>query len=607
MAEIDKDHPAFDNAGPWPRLLLHVKTMTPYRWKPGNIYGSSPNPAYNALSYTWGYFEIEKDADFPNVKAIAIQKAPWTIPRIRPDHFEVGEFEDVIKRAVTPEPQGAEGTPSSTIEFLWLDVACIDQREKPRKYLEVGRQARIFRNAQNVYVWLSHLDEKSLVEIYGDLVKTASGGKGGSDHYSNNISNSDWPVKTAKRTKHLVQDPWFSSLWTLQEAFIGRHAIILSKGAMTINTNPPQPGPLRLNYLSDRCDILLAFALDCLASLKPNDEKCIREIIQHLTESGLPALAGNNPMAILAVAKFRKTTVDVDRVYAIMQIFGDDVQVGKAKANGHPQKNYKQQELEDELGALLLEKTPTLSQLHVYDTEPPIGKGWRLSSDSRVPLSLQSMKVDAFKANHDLQLGLRDIDHAGIDDSERGKRITMCKLANRRHNNTLFGYLEGRVCPYYLLLAAWRRQIENYPSLIKDLEIDLDYNPASTIPRHADTWYLGTMGLTDNIPAKVNAAMLQTAETLAQLDSNSQFQVFLLAQRRWGRFKLQDEGSLRVDKFWAMILRLDSLGGSQYWKRLGICSWSVQPAEEQKGNVLDLDDILLAKGKHWSKTEGLFS
>lgn len=607
MAEIDEDHPDFDNAGPWPRLLLHVKTMTPYRWKPGNIYGSSLNPAYNALSYTWGRFKIKKDADFPNVKAIAIQKAPWTIPRIRPDHFEVKEFEDAIKRAVTPEPQGAEGTPSTAIEFLWLDIACIDQREKPRKYLEVGRQARIFRNAQSVYVWLSHLDEKFLVEIHGDLGTTASKGTGGSDYYSNNISNSDWPAKTANRIKHLVKDPWFSSLWTLQEAFIGRRAIILSKGAMTINTTPPLRSPLRLNYLFDTCDTLLSFALSCCASSRHNDEKSLREIIQHLTEFGLAVLAGNNPMAILAVAQFRKTTVDVDRVYAIMQIFGDDFQVGKAKANGHPQKDFKQQELEDELGALLLEKTPALSQLHIYDTEPPIGKGWRLSSDSRVPLSLQSMKVDAFKANHDLQLGLRDINHAGIDDSERGKRITMCKLANRVHNNTLFGYLEGRVCPYYLLLAAWRRQIKNPPGLIRDLEIELDYDPASTSPRHVDAWYLGTIDLTDNILARTNEAMLRIAESLAQLDPNSQFQVFLLGQRRWGGIKLKGEGSIRADKFWAMILRLDSLGDGQYWKRLGICCWSVHPAEEQKGNSFDLDDVLLAKGKHWSKTEGLFS
>lgn len=200
-----------------------------------------------------------------------------------------------------------------------------------------------------------------------------------------------------------------------------------------------------------------------------------------------------------------------------------------------------------------------------------------------------------------------DINHAGIDNSERGKRIAMRKLANRVHNNTLFGYLEGRACPLCLLLAAWRRHIENYLSFIRDLEIDLHYDPASTSPRHADTWYLGTVGLTDNIPAPVNA-MLQNAESLAQLDSNSQFQVFLLGQRRWGGFKLQGEGSTGVDRFWAMILRLDSLGGSQYWKRLSICSWSVYPPEEQNGFFFFLIWMIFFRLKATTKvkTEGLF-
>lgn len=43
-----------DALGDWPRRLLHVPTMTSFEWAPGNYYGSTQEPSYNATSYTWG-------------------------------------------------------------------------------------------------------------------------------------------------------------------------------------------------------------------------------------------------------------------------------------------------------------------------------------------------------------------------------------------------------------------------------------------------------------------------------------------------------------------------------------------------------------------------
>ena len=80
-------------------------------------------------------------------------------------------------------------------------------------------------------------------------------------------------------------------------------------------------------------------------------------------------LSGGNfsasPMQVLAAAGFRTCEFDPDRVYSVMQIFGDEFQVGKARvddiANDAPQtKTFTRLELEDELGGLLLKKYPPM-------------------------------------------------------------------------------------------------------------------------------------------------------------------------------------------------------------------------------------------------------
>ncbi|KAL2799239.1 hypothetical protein BJX66DRAFT_293412 [Aspergillus keveii] len=54
---------------------------------------------------------------------------------------------------------GTQRTGSFSTDFLWLDVACIDQRPNSRENAsEIGRQAKICKRAQDVYVWLTSFD-----------------------------------------------------------------------------------------------------------------------------------------------------------------------------------------------------------------------------------------------------------------------------------------------------------------------------------------------------------------------------------------------------------------------------------------------------------------
>ena len=165
----------FESIGNWPRRLLHVPTLTSLEWQPGNKYGTHIEPDYNAISYTWGRYDVDipqakGTKKYRNVNAIEINGVRWRIPRINPTHFTVDQFKRLIWQACEP----IDGT-EEKIDFLWLDIACIDQRNGPQKSSEIGRQAVIFRGARRAFVWLTKIHQDRLSKIVADLLHSTSG------------------------------------------------------------------------------------------------------------------------------------------------------------------------------------------------------------------------------------------------------------------------------------------------------------------------------------------------------------------------------------------------------------------------------------------------
>lgn len=163
----------FEGIGDWPRRLLHVPSMTSLEWKPGNRYGDHAAPRYNAVSYTWGRYDLDipgakRMKKYRDTKAIQIKGIKWPVPRISPEQFSVDQFQRLIWQACE-SVDDIEGQR----DFLWLDVACIDQNNGPQKYAEIGRQAIIFHGAQRVFVWLTKLHGESLSHNVTSLLRSA--------------------------------------------------------------------------------------------------------------------------------------------------------------------------------------------------------------------------------------------------------------------------------------------------------------------------------------------------------------------------------------------------------------------------------------------------
>ena len=415
--------------GRWPRRLLHVPSMTSHEWRRGNRYCRFTEPTYNVVSYTWGRYEL-RGSSMPEVKAVRILGLTWDVPRIDPAHFSDPDFERLIKRCTTYRSNMVEGMRPGGLppEHLWLDVACIDQDDEKVKRSEVGRQATIFKNAETALVWRSHHTSEELGQSLQQLVRAIE--------QFERAATMGWARTAADALALILQDPWFSSLWTLQEAFLRKDALLLSLQAEFVSVESYSKADLRLLTLCCH-DLSLGSVSDLKEILHASDWTDMIRLKIAIQESGLGLLYSDSPFILYTGARFRNPKFELDRIYGIMQTF--DLRLGNT-AKGAENKTFSLLELEDQLGTALLEKWPVRSQFHVHKKPVALGRGWHISEDSDFPeLCLE------FESNMDEWYEAR------------------CRLSTVKVDDVTWGYFTGKVCRFGELAAAWRHWSDYHP------------------------------------------------------------------------------------------------------------------------------------------------
>ncbi|KAH7370590.1 hypothetical protein BKA65DRAFT_488837 [Rhexocercosporidium sp. MPI-PUGE-AT-0058] len=370
----------------WPLRLLHTPSMVSlalaHRHEKASVtmkvYSSLTEDyfveEYNALSYTWGRFEETGETKVGHVK---IKGVPWNIPRIDPSHFTVADFERVISRigkgdVLDDSRKQNTGEDRPKIPYLWLDIACIDQRGGPEKLSEIGRQAAIFRRAKDVYFWLSKVEFQdrwiSVPEKRPDAPSR--------DSYENlgcGILYWDWYVQRARIVlERVLCDPWFESLWTLQEGFTCKRPWFLYREGIRMAKKD-------WGRLVDA-----AKAVKWTAEAHPY--VFIRNeygnIYSKVIRSGILNISGTNKFLLYAASRYRTVTEPADYFYGIQQVF--DRRFGNTK-NGVDPHQHSFSELEREFGMFLLESHPVESQLHLLVRPQFVGEGSCLSRYSDIP------------------------------------------------------------------------------------------------------------------------------------------------------------------------------------------------------------------------------
>lgn len=385
----------------WPRRLLHIPSMTSVEWRDGNTYGPNDErePNYSILTYTWGRWPA------PGGPHIPVSGTTWAIPAVDEGKFTVASFKKVINKM------------GQDYDFAWIDAVCIDQENYDVKMDEIGKQVGIFANASEVYVWLWSLPSARLQDVYDNIMHCGASlekGRGTFRQSPQMASSSATYDDTAPYNAHqedgdaldriphailsslevsintLLGDPWFSSLWTLQEGMLRKDAIFLSQDAECVHHRVGLANPEAEMFTLARTFSTIRTALESYdrRSTEPSYMDLVGSIVEAVKRSGYPASTlANNSNIQWAAAKFRNATNAEDRIYGIMALY--DIQVGDASPNVLKRNNPSLSELEREFVIALNAKSPLLGQLFVHTgPERPRGKSWEISRDIRVPHNL---------------------------------------------------------------------------------------------------------------------------------------------------------------------------------------------------------------------------
>lgn len=633
-AEDDPDQALF---GRWPRRLLHVdkerKILTSHEWQPGNVYGGSKEPKYNAISYTWGRFQLKR-GEKPNVRAVDIKGVPWAIPRIDPDkHFSADHFRSAIITACDAQDTYGRGN----VEFIWLDVACIDQEDYRIKMLEVGRQAVIFQHAEAISVWLASSPVRTLEGLTMDLWEASyrmppMDKPEGAEHTAR---LQEWLQrfleKTLEHVNYIIEkEPWFTSLWTLQESFLRPFANLIAQDGCFVplmregwDHNQFPYATLRTVALSVS-DIAEVCGRSLSRGCHPRDR--IQLLLARIRETGLPDIQRANPFQLFRAASFRQVYDELDRVYGIMQVFGFKLGASKPRAwkKGSRlqalrpvRRRLKLSDLEVELSQRILEAYPVQSQLSVFTSVPSPGHAWRLSSTSEVTYIARTSSVFLWRNNrgpdgarggshaqrplcqlsatHDLSVGRRH-----LDPFQRGISV----IRNVFRSPVTWCQFSGKTCPLATLHPIWRwlntpgvRYGDQQPYNSQNIALDLQMDPQTT--------ELAVPALPKLPLVGFEIQNWNQDDAIAQLidcfPAPEPLVLCLGAQRK----QTEHVGMPYMGRtFYGLILARKRWRGIEYWRRIGIVTW--EAFDFPKGMAATDISILRVKSEDWKLTQGMY-
>jgi hypothetical protein len=467
---------------------------------------------------------------------------------------------------------------SPPVTFVWVDVACIDQRPQSRdSALEIGRQAKIFKCALCTFTWLTSHDG-TVSEEFSDTSRAVrkeldEAIADDADTDMDMASTQSIEAHICEYVNSLTSDPWFSSLWTLQEAFLCQQMVFLARNAAPWMRTTPAGPFVNLHHL-----LRALQAIDPRRNVPARGTQVSLSRVQAaLGTLGLVELDDNEPMALLPAAQHRQTSYEVDRVYGIMQVFG--FRLGKARPGVDPSRQFTLSDLEDDFGEALMETQPVMSQLHVFTQPPDRGKGWRIAPSSRLASNLSSHVYYHLRAP--------------------GYTVTSCPALStvRVGDSTRWGAFSGRLCPLRDLATAWLACHE-FLKPYRAFAIDLDLST----PQFEDFM----RSLTTLLQSRGNAHVLLLGVCIEskrgkKIESKGSRSGTSRATHGAHEKPCHGTGLILVPTAHA-----EQHGGG-IWSRVGVCSWWIDRFDEP-GDKLSVEyrSLLTGESDRWKDASGIF-
>src|SRR5215469_8387733 len=122
---------------------------------------------------------------------------------------------------------------------IWADAICINQQDLVERAKQVSIMGDIYKSAVRTVVWLGATDEKykNAVSVCSELAATVTDGqrsskqKGTSNGKASKVDNAKpsdgGDLNNDTSIESLVQLPWWSRVWVVQEVILARDVLLL--------------------------------------------------------------------------------------------------------------------------------------------------------------------------------------------------------------------------------------------------------------------------------------------------------------------------------------------------------------------------------------------
>lgn len=198
-------------------------------------------PDYLCISHTWGRWP-KRGSDGNPEAPIQVPGVPWLVPQNR--KFAVQDLPNMLKAEFSSG-------------YIWFDLLCIPQDRSERAFLEISRQALIFGNANWTIAWLNDINSwNGLSSVVDWLSLFYLNTAVNVEHERYNFpllpdpfddvlaspmelflwdsgeDEGDRPADEVVDWEHIEiapPVPWFTSLWTLQEACLRPDMVLCNK------------------------------------------------------------------------------------------------------------------------------------------------------------------------------------------------------------------------------------------------------------------------------------------------------------------------------------------------------------------------------------------
>jgi hypothetical protein len=321
-------------------------------------------PHYVAISHTWGRY----------VKAepwIRVKGVPWDIPQNT--CFEVGNIDQILSLV----PGG--------LDFVWFDLVCIPQgdTDTDTKNKEISRQAEIFRGAKYAVAWLNTIE--NLNGLYGEMAVRALQSLRFITHegkqqqstavrsYQNVLSDLGTglfqPRPHGRNPSEWCLNPWFTSLWTLQEVCLRPDMWICAKDWIYLTSDGIVP--ITISGFAIRPSKSAAQAYESVSAI---------EFEYWLRQTGFDTFGDLDQASIMSLGDRRECTGR--RAEAIMSVVGATQWYTDAL---HASMSFEKKDTKDLEGDLVLGKYPIAFVNELARKSPHIFFGtlakWKMPED----------------------------------------------------------------------------------------------------------------------------------------------------------------------------------------------------------------------------------